>query len=111
MKRKIDGSYQTTKKNVFEKTISGPDQQRVAIPGYETTDMVDRLSNVNFYKKRMMSPVKKVTKVRTKEDDAELNFEYEEGDLQVELKDIQKKFTRLTTQAKLDLKKHFRKMK
>jgi hypothetical protein len=59
------------------KNISGADQHRKVIQNYETSDMVDRLSHAEFYRRMMMDPANR----RTIEDD----LEFSEGDLQTEL--------------------------
>jgi hypothetical protein len=99
--------YKTARRPVEKEPISGPDQWRKTIKNYQTTDLTDRLSHEQFYKERMTTPVKRVMKIRATEKDSELDFEYAEGNLQ--LKQVEKKFDRLSKKAKEDLRRYFQK--
>lgn len=101
-------AYRVARKPVEkEPTISGADLQRQNIKNYQTADWTDRMANESFYRKMMTGPVKRVMKIRATEKDSELDFEYAEGNLQ--LKQVEKKFDRLSKKAKEDLRRYFQK--
>jgi hypothetical protein len=100
-------AYRTARKEIYKSLPTGADLQRMINKEYETTDLSDRMANESFYRKMMTGPVKRVTKIRATEKDSELDFEYAEGDLQ--LKQIEKKFDRLSAKAKKDLRRYFQK--
>jgi hypothetical protein len=100
-------AYRVARRPVEKEPISGADLQRQNIKNYQTTDWGDRMGNESFYRKMMTNPVKRVTRIRASEKDSELDFEYAEGNLQ--LKQVEKKFDRLSKKAKEDLRRYFQK--
>jgi uncharacterized cupin superfamily protein len=86
-------AYRVARKPVEKDPLTGPELWRMTVPQYQTSDMIDRLGNEDFYKRLMISPPGRVARIKvTKKDDDELF--YLEGSLMLKQEGRDKKLSK-----------------